>query len=109
MPILFRVAKNNPARTTDFLSECQLGRPPRADETTEDLLSWLGISIWATEAQARAKAVRWPSLGRYIAVLDLPASPSIVIRRTFPASRGHHTIWSTATQVANSVTRTIAV
>ena len=108
MPILYRVAKSNPARTTDFLSGCLLAQPPQGD-SLEYLLLWLGTSVWATEAQARNKARRWPRLGRYIAVLDVPDRPTIVVHRTIPGSRGHHTIWTTATQLANSVVRTIPV
>ncbi len=75
----------------------------------EALLLWLGISAFATEVQARNKARAWPTLGRYLATLDLPEKSSVVIQRTNPMSRGHHTIWASPGELLHCVTRTTPV
>lgn len=52
-----------------------------------------GISVYATLDQARSKARAFPSLGRFVARLEIPDDAPVTVRRTLPGSRGHHTIW----------------
>jgi hypothetical protein len=106
LPTLYRIAKNNPATLEDFWSEYSMGREPRGLEDLS-LLFWFGVSLWATDAQARRKAEKWPVLGGFIAELDVPVSKFIVLRRTLV--RGHHTAWALPAQLLGCAIRSFDV
>jgi hypothetical protein len=91
LPTLYRITKNNPATVADFSSEYSMGREPRGVDDLA-LLFWFGVSLFATDVQARRKAQKWSVLGKFIAELDVPTSKFIVLRRTL--GRGHHTAWA---------------
>jgi hypothetical protein len=65
---------------------------PAPNDDPETLRLWDGMSVWATETQARNKARAYPWLGRYIARLELPPAAPVRWERTL-GSRGHHTLW----------------
>jgi hypothetical protein len=93
--LFYRIVRTNPPTLSDFTSNAAKGLPPPRD-APETVRLWGGISVFVTEAQARHKAHQYPSLGRYIAVLDVPADGPIRWERTLPRSRGHHTLWGEA-------------
>ena len=81
----YRVVKTDPPTLTDFTSNAARGRPVRGNDPETRRL-WDGLSVYATEAQARAKARQLPALGRYVARLELPAGAPVRVERTVPAA-----------------------
>jgi len=88
--VFFRLIANSSPTIDDVLSKAELGETLRED-TPENRRLWHGISVYATEAQARRKGRTSPMLGRYIARIELPDDGPIVSERT-TASSGHHTL-----------------
>lgn len=83
----YRIVKADPPTVADFLSARALGLPLRPNES-EDI--WAGLSVWATEAQARRQQRRFPRLGDFAAALVIDDEQVRVARTYGP---GHHTIW----------------
>ena len=86
----YRNVKSKPPTIEDFFSYKALGIPAPRD--LQRLALWNGISVYATEAQARGLARRIPAVGGYIAEIELPDDLGLRIERTGPG-RGHHTVW----------------
>ncbi len=106
--VLYRIVRTDPPTRRDFMSEAELGKPPRGDDPLAERV-WSGISTYQTEAQARRKASTYPWLGAYIAALAIPAGGAIRIERTFPRSAGHHTLWGDAHELLRYVARVVPV
>jgi hypothetical protein len=87
----YRIVKSDPPTVEDFLSYKALGVPAPRDP--QRLALWDGISVYATEAQARSLVRHVPALGGYVAQLIVPDDLGLRIERTGPG-RGHHTIWA---------------
>jgi hypothetical protein len=105
---VYRIVRTDPPTLADFLSDAELGRASFKD--TEDVRRLRsGRSVYATEAQARRKARRYPILGRYIAAVVLPDDQSIWIERTIPSSAGHYTLWGDAALLLTVVVRVVPV
>lgn len=93
MPTFYRVIRAASPSVRDFLSGKVLGRTPPVDP---DLLPlWDGISVFDTEDRARRRALSVPSLGDYIAALEIPDDGSIRYERTLKRP-GHYTVWAGA-------------
>jgi hypothetical protein len=89
--IIYRVVTGDPPPLDDFLSAQALGEPPPLNPDQARLHD--GISVYATERQARRKAQAYPWIGDYLAVLELSDDAPVRVERTLPRSRGHHTLW----------------
>jgi hypothetical protein len=89
---VYRIVRTAPPTAADFTSNAARGLPVRGDDPETRRL-WDGLSVYATEAQARAKARQLPALGGYVARLELPPGAPVRVERTVPRSRGHHTVW----------------
>ncbi len=95
--VFFRIASEKDPPLEDFASaaEKEPDQPPPDDPELAGL--WDGVSVFATEAQARSHTRgRRPVPGKFIAALELPVDgsiPLIRIERTL-RSRGHYTIWA---------------
>ena len=87
----YRLVRSNPSTLDDFLSNKAKGIP-MARPDPEVALLWDGISVYATETQARNQAKAKPWLGAYIAELAISEGDPITFRRT-GTGRGHHTLW----------------
>lgn len=107
MRIVYRIVHTDPPELIDFMSNAELGRPPRR-ATTEVLRLWSGISVYETEQQAREKAIEFSRLGSYLARLAIPANSSMRIERT-TRSEGHHTIWAPAEALLRCVVGIVPV
>ena len=108
MPRFHRIVRSDPPTLDDFTSDAARGRPPRnADPSVIRLAS--GLSVFATVAQARAKARQYPFLGAHIAVIDLPESGTVRWERTLPRSRDHHTVWGTPAELLSSAVAVVPV
>jgi hypothetical protein len=106
MPLRFyRVVRSNPPTLDDFTSQKAKGIP-MARPDPEIALLWNGISVFATETQARHQARAKPWLGGYIAELVIAEGDPITFRRTGVA-RGHHTLWGEPADLKARVTRTV--
>ncbi len=103
----FRLVSSNPATIADVLSKQALGEPLRED-TAENRRLWSGISVYATEAQARRKGRASPVLGQFIARIELPDDPPIKFERT-TASSGHRTLWGEASVILQCITHIVTV
>lgn len=88
----YRIVRTAAPVERDFTSNAALGRTLR-DPRPESQRLWTGISVFATEAQARDRANDYPLLGEYIAQLVIPDDAPVRVERTIPRSRGHHTLW----------------
>lgn len=101
----WRIVQTNPPTRQDFLSHATLGRrftdPARAGQAE-------GISVFATEAQARRQARHYPMLGEWLAELRLGPELDAEIART-DRRPGHHTIWADPDVLLNCVVRTTTV
>ena len=86
----YRNVRSDPPTVADFTSNEALGIPPRHPDP-ETLRLWDGLSAWATEAQARRNARRFPAIGRYIAAVRVEDHAPIRVERT--RGPGHHTLW----------------
>lgn len=103
----WRIVRSNPPTRRDFMSHVALGIPFRA--MGDDLMQQPhGISMYATEAQARRKARGVPVLGVWLAELAISDELDVVIKRT-PGGPGHHTIWGDADALRACVARVIPV
>ncbi len=106
---LYRIVEHDPPTLEDFMSDEDLGEPPPEDADRQTLRMWRGISVFATEAQARAKATRLP-LGDYIAEVEVPPGADLKIERTGgKRARGHHTLWARPEEIARWVTSVVRV
>ncbi len=104
--VFYRIVEADPPRLWDFMSQRAKGHtPPRTDPETVRL--WTGLSMWATEAQARRNARRFPALGGYIAVLRVPEDAPIRVDRT--RGPGHHTLWGRPSTFLNCVVSVVPV
>lgn len=104
---LHRMAKSDPPEREDFLSrEGQGLGPPDDREEARRLNS--GVSMFATEQQARNKAQRYPFLGRHIARLEIPDDAPILVERT-TESRGDYTAWGDPDELRKYVVSVVPV
>ena len=92
MRVFYRVVRSDPPTLADFTSNRALGRVLR-DPNPERQRLWDGISVNATEAQARNRATDYPAMGRWVARLEIPDDAPVRAEPTLPNSRGHHTLW----------------
>lgn len=89
---LYRVVKNDPPIRADFTSNAALGRPLRSGTSEEARRLWGGLSMTDTRERAGTLQRRFPQLGVYIAVLDIPRDGQVRVERTL-REPGHHTVW----------------
>ena len=98
------------ATRDDFMSAKELGKPPPIRPEQHNL--WDGVSVFATEQQARKKARSLReighSIGDYIAEVAVPDDRGFVIERT-TSSPGHHTIWGPLSLLVDCVHRVVPV
>ena len=80
----------NPPTEADFQSNAARSRAPRGVELTQPEL-WTGLSVFDTEARARARAQQFPQLGTYIAALRITSVDPVTVKQTLGS--GHYTIW----------------
>lgn len=103
----YRLARSDPPALDDFTSQKVRGIP-MARPDPEVALLWDGISVYATEAQARNQARSKPWLGAYIAELVISEGDPITFRRS-GTGRGHHTLWGAPADLLARVTQFVQV
>jgi hypothetical protein len=102
-----RLVKSDPPTLDDFRSGKELGRPLLNDRPETRLL-WDGVSVYATEAQARRTARRYPQIGHYIAMLRVTQSSAVQWERTTQQDC-HHTLWAEPEQIMRCVVAVVPV
>ena len=88
----YRIIRNDAPSRLDFLPAAALRKPPPKDPRLRPLWE-TGISVYATEQQARKKAKSWEPdypLGMYLARLEISDDAQITIEKTLGA--GHYTL-----------------
>jgi hypothetical protein len=103
----YRVVRQNPPALDDFTSNAAKGRPLRYP-SPETARLWSGISVNATEAQARRRVRQYPMLGTHIARLAIRADSHIQIERTTRIP-GHYTLWGDPAELLSCVTEVVPV
>ncbi len=103
----YRIVKSDPPTLMDFTSNAALGRPLRSGSSEEARYLWSGLSVMETQEQARTLQRRFPRLGAYIAVLDIPVDDLIRIERTL-REPGHHTIWGEPDELLRAIVAVIS-
>jgi hypothetical protein len=105
--VFFRIIASAQPTLDDVLSKEALGEPLH-DDSPEIRRLWQGISVYATEAQARRKGRASPRLGRYIARIELPDDSPVVFERTTTSS-GRYTLWGDPSVILACVTDVVPV
>lgn len=103
--VVFRIVLTNPPSLHDFTSNAALRKTPQRPDP-EVLRLWDGLSVFASEAQARRQARRLPFLGSYIAEMALPINARCERTRPTP---GHHTVWGNPAMLLACVVRVVPV
>jgi hypothetical protein len=65
-----------------------------------------GISAFATRAQARRQAKRYPVLGNWLSEVAIDPARAVHVQRT-EGRPGHHTIWGDADSLLACVKRVV--
>ncbi len=99
---LYRIVQTDPPTRSDFVPRTEAGWN-WLDLTPEQQELSQGLSCFATLAQARKKAKKYPGLGKFVATLVIPGQSGIRLERTFWRSPGHHTIWGSPDEIASYV------
>lgn len=102
-----RITQTDPPTRDDFTSDAAQGIEPPDDDPVHASLHD-GISVFATEQQARKKAQAFPFLGSFIARLEIPDDAPVRIERTL-SSRGHHTMWGNPDDLRRYVVSVVPV
>ena len=105
--VFYRIVRSDPPTALDFTSNAARGRPLH-DPSPEALRLWDGISVNATEAQARRRARQMPMLGSHIARLDVPPDAAVRAERT-TRTPGHYTLWADPAALLTCVTAVVPV
>jgi hypothetical protein len=87
----YRIVKSGSPTLQDFTSAAARGMALNLPPDIQRLHS--GVSAYRTLRQAAAKARRYPALGSFVAVLNIPVGSAILFERT-TQQRGHFTLWS---------------
>ena len=99
--VFYRTVRTAPPTLDDFTSLMAKGILVKtADPAALRLHS--GISVNATEQQARNRAHDMPWLGAFIARLEVPEGSMIRSERTL-RTRGHHTLWGPPAELLGCV------
>jgi len=108
--VFYRVIRGPRPAPEDFKSAKELGKPPPVRPEQQTL--WDGLSVYATEQQARkrARSLReiGHSIGDYIAEVEVPDGGGFTVQRT-SSSPGHHTVWGPLRRLVDCVRRVTAV
>lgn len=102
----FRIVRSIAPTAADFMSYEALGAEPPRDSHLRRL--WQGVSVYDTEARARARAIKQPSLGAFVAELAVPWGGGLWAERT-GHRRGHHTLWGAPDELLACVQRVVPV
>ena len=100
----YRVCRTDPPTEFDFFSHFRRGirlrQPtPRAIDLSK------GVSLWETEEQARALALRFPHTGHYVAAVAVPDR----VRQEGHPTSGHWNVWAEPEEMLTWVVQVVPV
>ncbi len=102
--IVYRIVRGAdrgaPAVLESLRSHYEQGAPPRGYERRLAVIH-MGLSVFSTQAAARAMALRWPMIGTFIAELNLEPEHGFCLADT--GQRGHWTLWGRPLQLLGSI------
>src|SRR4051812_37997397 len=104
----YRVVKTDPPTERDFMSYAALGKIPRPGSSAAILRSWQGVSVWETEAQARAVARQFPRSGGFVAALEIAVGSATRSERS-GKQEGHCDLFGAPRELLASVVAVVAV
>jgi hypothetical protein len=102
----FRIVRTNPPTEADFLSYQALGRPLLRD-TPSQRRSWEGVSVTSTLRAALSLLARAPSLGSFVAVLELDENGPVRFGQTGRAPE-HYDLWGDPRDMLAAVRRVMS-
>ena len=102
----YRIVQTDPPSIRDFLSYADRGMAVPTDPDLRRL--WYGISVYDTLDRALSRARKQPTLGTFIAEIQIRWGQGIRAERT-GHRRGHHTLWGEPTALLSCVTRVVPV
>lgn len=88
MPQFYRIAKTDPPTDADFLSRTEMGIPPQAGASPEEIASNDLVSVWATFGRAKGLAKAFRRMGAYVVTIDIPDGAPIGFQPT--STPGHY-------------------
>jgi len=89
------------------MSNSAKGRPLR-DFSPETARLWDGISVNATDTQARQRVRQYPMLGTHIARVEIPTETQLRVERSTRIP-GHYTLWGDPAELLGYVVSVVAV
>ncbi len=92
--------RSAPAVLESLRSHYEHGAPPRGYERRLAVIH-MGLSVFSTRAAARAMALKWSTIGMFVAELDLKPGNGFCIADT--GQRGHWTLWGRPLQLLSSI------
>jgi hypothetical protein len=104
--VLYRVVKRDPPTVVDFTSN-EAQDKPLLHDTPRNRRLWSGLSCFATEAQARWNARRFPGHGNFIARLEIDDEDRIQVEKT--RGPGHYTLWAEPADLLGHVRAVVPV
>jgi hypothetical protein len=107
MATFYRVVKSNPPTEDDFLSHRARGVRLRRD-TPENRRLWEGVSVTNTSETSRRLAERFPTMGHFVAVIELPEHASVIFEQTTDVP-SHYTLWGTPRDMLDLVVSVVAI
>jgi hypothetical protein len=108
--IVYRIVRgadrSAPAVLDSLRSHYEWGAPPRGYERRLAVIH-MGLSVFSTQAAARAMALKWPMIGTFIAELNLEPEHGFCLADT--GQRGHWTLWGRPLQLLDSIADIVQV
>jgi hypothetical protein len=92
--------RSAPAVLDSLRSHYERGAPPRGYERRLAVIH-MGLSVFSTQAAARAKALRWPMIGMFVAELNPEPEHGFCLADT--GQPGHWTLWGRPLQLLGSI------
>lgn len=102
--VMYRIVRGAdrgaPAVLDSLRSHYERGAPPRGYERRLAVIH-MGLSTFSTQEAAQAMALRWPTIGTFVAELRLEPEHGFCLADT--GQPGHWTLWGRPLQLLGSI------
>lgn len=92
--------RSGPATLDSLRSHYEQDLPPRGYERRLAVIH-MGLSVFTSRDAARAMALRWPKIGRFLAEIQLEPESGFCLANT--GSPGHSTLWGRPLQLRDAI------
>lgn len=92
--------RSGPATLSSLRSHYERDLPPRGYERRLAVIH-MGLSVFSSQDAARAMALRWPKIGRFLAEMQLEPGSGFCLADT--GRPGHSTLWGRPLQLRDSI------